>query len=101
MALGQKQEEFTVMIAKLILWGDSQGYKMRLGEGFNQAGIGHKKNSNHYIKLAQDIFIYKFGEYEQDMEAHKRMHDAWDTMGGAPRIEKDMNHYSVIWEGRW
>jgi hypothetical protein len=101
MTLGQKQEEFIVLIAKLILWGDSQGYKMRLGEGFNAAGIGHKQNSNHYIKLAQDIFIYKSGAQEQDDDAHKRMHDAWDKMGGAPRIEKDMNHYSVVWEGRW
>ena len=101
MTLGQKQEEFSVMIAKLILWGDSQGYKMRLGEGFNAAGIGHKKNSNHYIKLAQDIFIYKPGEIVQDADAHRRMHDAWDALGGAPRIEEDMNHYSVIWQGRW
>jgi hypothetical protein len=89
------------MLAKLILWGDSQGYKMRMGEGFNAAEIGHKKDSNHYIKLAQDIFIYKPGAKEQDIEAHRRMHDAWDAMGGAPRIEKDLNHYSVIWEGRW
>jgi hypothetical protein len=101
MTLGQTQEAFIVSIAKLIIWGDSQGYKMRMGEGFNASGTGHKPNSNHYIKLAMDIFIYKDGENEQDMEAHKRMHDAWDTMGGAPRIEKDMNHYSVIWAGSW
>ncbi len=101
MTLGQKQEEFFVEICKLVLWGDTQGYKMRMGEGFNQAKIGHKSNSNHYIKLAQDIFIYQPGAAEQDMEAHRRMHDAWDTMGGAPRIEKDMNHYSVVWNGGW
>ena len=101
MNLGQKQEEFSVLIAKLILWGDSQGYKMRLGEGYDDDNTGHKEGSNHYIKLAQDIFIYKPGEKVQDMEAHKRMHDAWDAMGGAPRIEKDMNHYSVVWNGGW
>jgi hypothetical protein len=27
--------------------------------------------------------------------------ETWDSMGGAPRIEKDMNHYSFVWEGRW
>lgn len=101
MTLGQKQEEFIVMVANLILWGDSQGYKMRMGEGFNAAGIGHKKGSNHYIKLALDIFIFTPGATGQDMEAHRRMHDAWDTMGGAPRIEADLNHYAVVWEGRW
>jgi hypothetical protein len=101
MTLGQKQEEALVMISKLILWGDSQGYKMRAGEGYDDDNTGHMKGSNHYIKLAWDIFIYKPGEKVQDMEAHRRMHDAWDTMGGAPRIEKDLNHYSVVWQGEW
>ena len=101
MTLGQAQEDYTVKLAKLILWGDSQGYKMRLGEGYDDDGVGHKDGSNHYIKLAQDIFIYKPGTMEQDGEAHKRMHDCWDTLGGAPRIEYDMNHYSVIWQGKW
>lgn len=101
MTLGQRQEEFTVMIAKLILWGDSQGYKMRMGEGYDDDGIGHKRGSNHYIKLAQDIFIYKPGEAVQDMEAHRRMHDAWDALGGAPRIASDLNHYAIEWKGSW
>lgn len=101
MTLGQAQEGFTVKIAKLILWGDSQGYKIRLGEGYDDDGTGHMKGSNHYIKLAQDLFIYKPGEDTQDEEAHMRMHDAWDAMGGAPRIMHDLNHYSVMWQGRW
>ncbi len=101
MTLGQKQEEFSVMIAKLILWGDLQGYKMRLGEGYDDDNEGHMKGSLHYIKLAQDIFIFKPGTKEQDLEAHERMHDAWDALGGAPRIEEDMNHYSIVWNGRW
>ncbi len=100
MTLGEKQEEFSVMIAKLILWGHEQGYKMRLGEGYDDDNTGHMDGSNHYIKLAQDIFIFKPGATEQDLEAHRRMHDAWDTMGGAARIEKDLNHYSVLWKGR-
>lgn len=101
MGLGQAQEWFAVNISKLILWGDSQGYKMRLGEGFDDDGMGHKKGSNHYIKLAQDIMIFKPGAKTQDMDAHRRMHDAWDAMGGAPRIEADLNHYAVVWKGSW
>ena len=101
MNLGETQEQFTVMIAQLILWGHSQGYKMRLGEGYDDDGVGHKKGSNHYIKLAQDIFIYKPGAKEQDAEAHRRMHDAWDSMGGAPRIEADLCHYAIVWQGSW
>jgi len=101
MKLGEAQENFSVMIAKLILWADGQGYKVRMGEGYDDDNTGHMKGSLHYIKLAQDLFVYKPGATEQDMEAHRRMHDCWDQLGGAPRIEKDMNHYSVKWEGRW
>ena len=99
MTLGQRQEEFALMYGKLIVWGYEQGYKMRLGDVF--AHDGHKEGSNHYLKLAGDIFIYKPGEAVQDMEAHRRMHNAWDALGGAPRIAGDMNHYSIEYMGRW
>jgi hypothetical protein len=101
MTLGQKQEEFASMLGRLIVWATDQGYRIRLGCGYDDDGKGHKDGSNHYIKLAQDLFVYKPGASEQDMEAHSRMHDCWDSLGGAPRIEKDMNHYSVIWRGSW
>lgn len=101
MTLGQQQEAFSLMVAKLIVWAYEQGYKIRLGESFNAQGVGHKPGSNHYIKLAQDLLVYKPGASEQDLDAHKRMHDCWDTLGGAPRIAKDLNHYSVVWAGKW
>lgn len=99
MTLGQKQEEFSGMLGKLIVWAYEQGYRIRMGDVF--AHDGHRPNSNHYKKLAADLYIFKPGASEQDMEAHRRMHDAWDALGGAPRIENDMNHYSVKWEGGW
>jgi hypothetical protein len=97
--LGQTQEFFADIFGKLLVWSHEQGYKIRIGDVF--AKDGHKEGSNHYIKLAGDLNVYKPGAQEQDMEAHKRMHDCWDTLGGAPRIESDMNHYSVKWQGRW
>ena len=97
--LGAKQEDFTLMLAKLIVWSYEQNYRIRMGDVF--AKTGHKENSNHYLKLAADLNVYKPGATEQDMEAHKRMHNTWDQMGGAPRIAEDMNHYSVKWEGRY
>jgi hypothetical protein len=99
MTLGQTQEFFSEIFGKLLVWGHDQGYKMRLGDVF--AHDGHKEGSNHYLKLAGDIFIYKPGATEQDLDAHQRMHDCWDTLGGAPRIEKDLCHYSVVWKGSW
>ncbi len=101
MTLGQRQEEFSLMLGKLIVWAYEQGYRIRMGEVFNAAGTGHKVHSNHYIKLAADLLVYKPGATEQDMEAHRRMHDAWDALGGAPRIAKDLNHYALEWKGSW
>lgn len=97
--LGAKQEEFASILGRLIVWACDQGYRIRIGDVF--AHDGHKEGSNHYLKLAGDLFVYKPGAIEQDAEAHVRMHDCWDSLGGAPRIEKDMNHYSVVWKGSW
>lgn len=92
--LGDAQEQFSYMLGDLLCWCKGQGIRVRMLEGYAPSGTGHKKDSNHYLKLAQDIYT------EKD-EDHKRMHDAWDALGGAPRIEDDMNHYSLKWEGRW
>ena len=99
MTLGQTQEFFAEILGKLLVWSHGQGYKIRVGDVF--AKTDHKEGSNHYLKLAADLYVYKPGATEQDGEAHKRMHDAWDQMGGAPRIEKDLNHYAVKWNGSY
>ena len=99
MTLGQTQEFFAYIFGQLLVWSHDQGYRIRIGDVF--AKDGHKEDSNHYLKLAGDLNVYKPGELVQDEEAHKRMHDCWDNLGGAPRIEKDMNHYSVKWQSRW
>lgn len=87
------------MLGKLIVWADGQGYKLRLCDVL--AKEGHKVDSNHGLGLAADIAVFQPGATEQDMEAHRRMHNAWDELGGAPRIETDLNHYSLKWQGRY
>lgn len=99
MTLGERQEDFSLMLGKLLVWAGGQGYRIRIGDVF--AREGHKEGSNHYLKLAADLFIYKPGAKSQDIEAHRRMHDCWDSLGGAPRIENDLNHYSLEWKGNW
>lgn len=99
MTLGERQEQFAWRLGKLLVWAHEQGYRIRIGDVFVKDG--HKEGSNHYLKLAADLFIYQPGATEQDMEAHRRMHNCWDEMGGAPRIEGDMNHYSLEWKGSW
>ena len=95
------QMKFSLMIAKLIIHAYELGYTITMGEGYNAAGIGHKPGSNHYIKLAQDLNLFKDGDWLKDGSGHDKLHDYWDSLGGAPRILKDMNHYSVVYNGRY
>ncbi len=100
MTLGQAQRQFTLMLAKLILHAYTLGYELTLGESYDDDGVGHMKDSLHYIRLAQDLNIFKDGVYLTDGTGHRELHDYWDTLGGAQRIEKDLNHYSFAWQGR-
>lgn len=99
--LGAYQEEFSVAFAKLILWCDSHGIKVRMKDGYRDERLhgkwGEKKgygaaNSVHKLSLAVDL-------YTTNPANHTLMHDYWEAMGGAKRIEGDMNHYSFEWQG--
>ena len=102
--LGEYQRKFTYNLGKLIVAiYDVLGYEATLGEGYDDDGVGHMKGSTHYIRLGQDINLFKDGvflEGEAARVAHSKVHDLWDMMGGAKRIERDLNHYSYEWEGR-
>jgi len=99
--LGDRQRQFPLMLAKLIIHAYELGFEITLGEGYNAEGVGHKPNSNHYIKLAQDLNLFKDGVWLKDGTGHRELHDYWDTLGGAPRIEKDLNHYAIMYQGRY
>ena len=105
MSLGDKRRKFTVMIAKLILYADSLGYGIALARGYaskeaNAADGGHTR-SLHLDGLAQDMNLYDnvTGAYIRDGAGHDILHDYWDAMGGAARIDNDMNHYSLAHGG--
>ncbi len=99
--LREKQEAFAVALAKLILFADSKGIEVSIGDVFRDprlhgklgeaGGYGHK-NSCHKLKLAADLNLLN----EKD---HELLHDHWDSIGGAARIAGDMNHYSWGWQG--
>jgi hypothetical protein len=97
MTLGEKQRKFSLMLAKLIIYAYEQGYEITFGDVW--AKIGHKINSNHYIRLAADLNLFKDGVFIVSGAGHDLLHDYWDTLGGAERIENDMNHYSVEYKG--
>ena len=97
---------FTFNIAKLILWAADQGYKLTLGEGYDDDNTGHMKGSTHYIRLGQDFNLFVDGKYITDGEhpAFKRIGEAWKSLhslncwGGDFKI-KDSNHFSMKYGG--
>ena len=98
-----KQHSFSLMLGKLLIYLYEKGYKVSMGDVY--ALTGHKQNSNHGLRLAADLNLFLDGVWldagEGMIKAHTVGHDYWDTLGGAKRIVKDMNHYSVEYQGRW
>lgn len=105
MKLSELQQTFCLNIAMLIVWTYEQGYKLTFGESYNAAGIGHMKDSLHYIRLAQDLNLFKDGEYLTDSEDYKRLGEAWKAFNplnkwGGDFGSKDGNHFSMTYDGR-
>ncbi len=88
------------MVARLILHAQQLGFEVTGGDLYRdpRATYGHPK-STHRSRLAIDLNLFIDGEYIQDGRGHDKLHDYWDSIGGAKRIEKDMNHYSLKHNG--
>ena len=103
MTLGEKQRKFTLMLGRLYIYAYSIGYELSLGRGrvsleANEAD-GGVDESTHLYGVGQDLNIYKDGMYLTDGTGHHELHDYWDAMGGAERIDRDLNHYSLEHNG--
>lgn len=72
MTLGALQRKFTLMVGKLILKAYETGYELTLGEGYDDDGVGHMKGSMHYIRLAQDLNLFKDGVWLDKGPAARR-----------------------------
>jgi hypothetical protein len=108
MSLGRKQERFSVALAKLILWFDERGYRVRMGDVHRAKSVfgdfGEKKpgsygaaKSVHKLKLAGDLNIFDSnGNWLKDGTHHiwEDAHEYWETLGGAPAVPNDLNHFS-------
>jgi len=112
MTLGEKQELFSRLHTEHCLWLLLRGYQIRHGDIY--AREGHRDGSNHYIKLASDLNLFKDGQYLTRTMDHLDSGTVWesrhdlcrwggnwdkDTHPGEPG-ENDGNHYSLIHHGR-
>ena len=99
MSLRKKQSKFVRMVADLIIFAYNNGYELTFGDAW--AKSGHRGGSNHYIRLAIDLNLFKDGVFLQTTEDHRPLGEYWESIGGAwgGRFN-DGNHYSLEHEGR-
>jgi hypothetical protein len=102
MTLGDKRRRFTEAKALLIQYVQYRGWKA--AEDYlkrcQECPVGDH-DSVHKLGLAVDLNLYINGVYIRDERGHEELHDFWDLLGGAPRIDDDMNHYSFEHNGKW
>ena len=113
MKLGEKQELFSRLLPRLIDKAHELGYGVRVGDLFRDARVhgeyGQKRGysssrSNHKLKLAVDLNLFKEGKFLSSTEDHKELGEWWIQQhelcawGGRGN---DGNHYSLTHWGRW
>lgn len=111
MTLSEKQQLFTVLVANLIHWADSKGYRLTFGEAFRtpeQAALNAKKgsgitNSLHTQRLAVDFNLFINGVYQTQTEAYRPLGEYWESLGGSWggrfTSRPDGNHFSLEHNG--
>lgn len=110
MTLGEAQRKLPLMVAKLIEWAYQNGYELTFGDAYRDprlhGSLGVSKgygnaSSNHKIRLAIDLNLFRDGKYLDKTEDHKPLGEYWESIGGSwgGRFS-DGNHYSLEWNGR-
>lgn len=111
MTLSEKQQLFAVLIADLIQWADSKGYRLTFGEAYRtpeQAALNAKKgtgisNSLHTQRLAVDFNLFINGVYQTKTEAYLPLGEYWESLGGTWggrfKSSPDGNHFSLEHNG--
>ena len=98
MTLGEKQRLFAINVAQLIKYIYSSGYECSLDWAYRPPEIAQYyatigkgiRNSNHTIRLAIDLNLFKDGAYLAATEDHKMIGEWWEN-----------RHELCRWGGRW
>lgn len=107
--LGEKQRQFTVMVAALINKATSLGFEVTLGDAYRDprvfGAMGERKGygesrSAHKQRLAIDLNLFKDGKFLADTKSHTSLGEWWESIGGTwgGRFN-DGNHYSLKHNG--
>ena len=113
MSLSNTQQQFTVSLAKLILFADSKGYDLTVGDAYRDPRVhgefGTKRaygaaSSVHKKRLASDLNLFVDGKYITDGEhpAYIELGEFWEAVHPLARWGgrfKDANHFSFEFQG--
>lgn len=113
MKLGKKQELFMRLLPRLIDKAHELGFEIRGGDLFRdprtngvhgvKKGYGRDK-SNHKLKLAIDLNLFKDGVFVRSTRGHEALGLWWESQNELCRWGgrfNDGNHYSLEhWGGR-
>lgn len=104
--LRQKQSRFAKLTVKLYQHIDKLGYEWTYGDAYRDprvhGAMGVRKsyshpNSNHKVRLAVDIHLFKNGEYLEQTKDHAPIGEWWEKQDPDCRWGgrfSDGNHYS-------
>lgn len=111
MTLGQAQRTFMKCLQMLLQKIHADGYEVsgdwlyrphEIAEQYAREGKGIA-NSNHTIRLAIDLNLFREGVWKTQSEDHEQFGEYWETVHPLARWGGrfgDGNHYSFEWEGR-
>jgi hypothetical protein len=108
MKLGERQELFMRLLPRLIDKAHELGFEIRGGDLFRDPRVhgqfgekiayGHSK-SNHKLKCAIDLNLFKDGQYLATTDDHEELGTWWDELHDQTRWGghfNDGNHYEVL-----
>lgn len=97
MSLRPLQARFAHMAALLILHAEQLGYEVTLGDAYRDPRTPYgSSNSNHRVRLAIDLNLFKDGIYLTETKDHEPLGEYWESIGGSwgGRFD-DGNHYEL------
>jgi hypothetical protein len=105
MTLGERQETFSRLLAKLILKMYDMGFDVRMGDVYARPRNPpeHKPNSLHYVKCAADLNLFQNGKFLETEKDHAPFADFWESLHPNCRNGRrygDSNHYEFLAEPR-
>lgn len=91
LSLGEKQCDFTFMVARLIMQACALGYEIKVQEwnrlfetqkDYVERGVSKTLKSKHLDNLAVDVYLYKNGQVIMGGEDYRALGEYWESLGG-------------------